>query len=66
MPKAKTRKSLAKRIKMTARGKLLRRLSGGSHLKMAKTKSRIRKQRKTIEMSPVDAKKFKKMLPYGV
>ncbi len=66
MPKQKTRKSLAKRIKITGTGKLMRYLSGGNHLKSSKSKSRLRKQRKTLQVAQVDAKKFKKMLPYGV
>jgi large subunit ribosomal protein L35 len=46
MPKQKTRKSVAKRIKITARGKLLRRMPGAGHLKSRKTAKRIRRFRK--------------------
>lgn len=62
MPKMKTNKSLAKRIKVTARGKLMRRRPGAGHLKSSKSPSRIRRFRKEIPLSPGFAKQARKML----
>lgn len=42
MPKLKTHKGTAKRIKMTSTGKLLRRRAFGNHLLEKKSKSRKR------------------------
>lgn len=42
MPKLKTHKGTAKRIKLTSSGKLLRRRASGGHLLAKKSKSRKR------------------------
>lgn len=42
MPKQKTHKASAKRIKVTGRDKLLRRIAGGTHFKEKKSSSRKR------------------------
>lgn len=58
MPKQKTNKSVAKRIKITGTGKILRNRPGRRHLataKSAKTRRQLRKQRL---VSPGIAKKF--------
>ena len=62
MPKVKTRKSIAKRIKVTARGKLLRRRPGAGHLKSRKNPRQIRKFREEVELAPAFAKQAKTML----
>ena len=46
MPKMKTNKAIAKRIRVTAGGKLRRRKSGAGHLKSRKSPSQIRRFRK--------------------
>jgi large subunit ribosomal protein L35 len=43
MPKQKTHKGLAKRVKVTARGKLKHRRAGGSHLMSGKSPKRRRR-----------------------
>ena len=43
MPKQKTHKGLAKRVKITANGKIKRRRSGGSHLMSSKNAKRRRR-----------------------
>ena len=46
MPKQKTHKGLAKRVKVTARGKIKHRRAGASHLmsgKRAKSRRRVRR-----------------------
>ncbi|MBM3985415.1 MAG: 50S ribosomal protein L35 [Planctomycetes bacterium] len=42
MPKLKTRKSVAKRVKITKNGKVLRHRPGSRHLKVRKSASRRR------------------------
>jgi large subunit ribosomal protein L35 len=51
MPKMKTRKAVAKRVKVTARGKLLRHRAGAGHLKSRKSPKRLRKFRKAVAVS---------------
>jgi large subunit ribosomal protein L35 len=62
MPKVKTRKSVAKRVTVTARGKVLRRMPGSGHLKSRKTPGQIRRYRKEIELPPVFARQAKRLL----
>jgi large subunit ribosomal protein L35 len=50
MPKHKTNKSLAKRIKVTARGKLMRRRPCAGHLKSVKSPKQVRRFRKSAEL----------------
>ena len=51
MPKMKTNKAVAKRIKVTGRGKLLRRRAGAGHLKSRKSPKRLRRFRKAAPLS---------------
>lgn len=62
MPKMKTNKSVAKRIKITGRGKLKRNRPGAGHLKSVKSPSRLRRFRKDADVSPGFAKQAKRML----
>lgn len=50
MPKMKTNKAVAKRIKVTARGKLMRHRAGAGHLKSRKSPKRLRRLRKVTEL----------------
>ena len=50
MPKHKTNKSIAKRIKVTARGKFMRRRPGSGHLKSVKSPRQVRRFRKTAAL----------------
>ena len=65
MPKQKTRKSISKRVKVTARGKVLRNRPGAGHLKSRKTPSQLRRFRKQVEIPASFAKQIKKMLNIG-
>ena len=65
MPKMKTNKAVAKRVKVTARGKVLRRHPGAGHLKSRKSPSRIRRFRKAALLSSTFAKHAKRMLGLG-
>jgi len=60
--KIKTRKSVAKRFKLTKTGKLMFRGSHIRHLRRKKTKSRLRKQKVMKELTGKKALKIKKLL----
>jgi len=62
MPKLKTRKSVLKRIKVTARGKLLRGRPGAGHLKSRKSPKRIRRFRKPAEIAKGFRKQTRRLL----
>lgn len=62
MPKAKSKKLLAKRLKITKNGKVLRRQSFRRHLKASKSKKQLKNLKKTIEMTGSMAKKVRKFL----
>jgi len=63
MPKQKTNKSILKRLKITSKGKLLRRHQLGSgHLKRKKSKGALERQKKTSVYFKADAKKLRKVL----
>jgi large subunit ribosomal protein L35 len=51
MPKMKTNKAVAKRVKVTARGKLLRHRVGAGHLKSRKSPKRLRRFRRATGVS---------------
>jgi len=63
--KLKTKKSIAKRVKITGTGKILRHKSGTRHLMSSKNSRRKRKLRHATLISPADTKEIKRMLPYG-
>jgi len=65
MPKMKTRKSAAKRFKVTKSGKFKRSRSNGAHLLTKKSPKRRRKFRKSTILSDSDQKRVKAMLPYA-
>ena len=62
MPKMKTNRSVAKRVKVTGKGKLKRRSPGAGHLKSRKTNKQLRRFRKSKDISPGFTKQVKKML----
>ena len=62
MPKIKTNKAVAKRVKITARGKVLVRRGGAGHLKSRKSPRQIRRFRLSKQLSPGFAKQAKRML----
>jgi len=69
MPKAiarsKTRKAVAKRFKITARGKVLRTHSSRRHLMAAKTAKRKRRLAKAACVDSTDVARIKANLPFG-
>lgn len=64
MPKLKTNRSAAKRVKKSGRGKLLRAKAFGSHILTKKSRNRKRKIRLTALIHPVDQKKMNRLVPY--
>ncbi len=60
--KAKTRKAILKRFKITKSGKVLRRQTGLDHYRRKKSGAFKRKKRKFVEMSKGETKKIKKLL----
>ena len=56
MPKQKTHKGLAKRVKITAAGKVKRKRSCGSHLMSGKTAKRRRRAGSLVIMTGTTAK----------
>lgn len=65
MPKMKTHRGAAKRVKTTGSGKLKRMRANKSHILTKKTRKRKRRLRQSDLVAPSDEKKLKKILPYG-
>ena len=62
MPKLKTHKGTAKRVKLTATGKITRRRASGNHLLAKKSKSRKRAINSTAIITGAMAKNVKRAL----
>jgi large subunit ribosomal protein L35 len=65
MPKLKTRKSIAKRFKLTKKGKIKRTHAYRGHILSKKSRSRKRGLRKSDLVSHSDLEKIVHWLPYG-
>jgi large subunit ribosomal protein L35 len=67
MPKLKTHKGAAKRVKVTGTGKFIRerQFSGCSHILTKKSSKRIRKFRKQTVADKTDVPRLKRQLPYS-
>jgi large subunit ribosomal protein L35 len=64
MPKLKTHRGAAKRFKKTGTGKIRRTKAFRRHILTSKPKHRKRHMRGLEVVSPADAPKLKRMLPY--
>jgi large subunit ribosomal protein L35 len=62
MPKMKTDRGAAKRIKLTGTGRMRRRKAFRSHLLEKKSSVRVRRLGREADLSPGDAKKVRRML----
>jgi len=62
MPKMKTDKGAAKRIKVTGTGKLRRRQAFRSHILEKKSADRKRRLGKETNVSPADSRQIKRLL----
>ena len=65
MPKLKTKKGVAKRFKITKSGRIKKRSANRGHLLSKKSSKRKRKLRKAGYLTLTEAKKIRRMLPYG-
>lgn len=66
MPKLKTKKGVAKRFRLTKKGKVVYRAGGKRHLATGKEPERLRSLRraKTVKLKK-SLKYLRRMLPYG-
>jgi large subunit ribosomal protein L35 len=64
MPKIKTKRSAAKRIRATGTGKLMRSKGWKKHLLEWKPSKRKRHLRKATEIAPGDEKRIRRLVPY--
>jgi len=62
MPKMKSNRAALKRFRVTGKGKLMRRRSWGSHLMVKKSSRRKRLLRRPALVSPMDAKRVRRMI----
>ncbi|MGH7738273.1 MAG: 50S ribosomal protein L35 [Candidatus Tyrphobacter sp.] len=68
MPKIRTHRGTAKRVKVTANGKVLHRhqFDGCGHILSKKSKKRKRHFRKDQPVAPSDMRRMRAMIPYLV
>jgi large subunit ribosomal protein L35 len=64
MPKIKTKRSAAKRLRATGTGKLMRAKGWKKHLLEWKPPKRKRQLRKEAEIAPSDQKRMRRLVPY--
>jgi large subunit ribosomal protein L35 len=66
MPKIKTHRGTAKRVKVSANGKVTHRhqFSGCGHILSKKSRKRKRHFRKDMTVAPGDLKRFAPQIPY--
>ena len=65
MPKLKTKRSAAKRFKVTGTGKLMKMKANKNQILIKKTTKRKRRLRKAVEVDQTNVKMMKRMLPYS-
>ena len=65
MPKMKTHRGAAKRVKITGTGKFSRHHAYASHKLACKTMKQKRNLRKSVVLSSADQARVAKMLPYA-
>lgn len=65
MPKLKTNRSAAKRFRFTKKGKIKKRSANRGHILGKMSRKRKRKLRKSGYLCIGDAKKIRRLLPYG-
>jgi large subunit ribosomal protein L35 len=64
MPKMKTNRAAAKRLRVTGTGKIRRGKAGKSHLMRGKPASRLRKLKKHDLVDEADEKRMRRLIPY--
>ena len=65
MPKMKTKKAAAKRLRITGSGRVRRSKQGGNHGLSNKSRKRLRRLRKNDMVAKSFEKHSKRLLPYG-
>ena len=65
MPKLKTRKAVAKRVRITKKGRVKKTKAGSGHLLSSKSRKRKRHLKKRDLVTKIDAAKIRLMVPYG-
>ncbi len=65
MPKMKTNRGAAKRLKVTGRGKVMYSKSNASHILTKKTSKRKRMLRKSDVIDKSNKARVKKLIPYA-
>jgi large subunit ribosomal protein L35 len=63
MPKIKTHKGAAKRLKYTGTGKIRRQKAYGNHLFLSKSSKRKRNLRKSAFVDETNVKRLRRLLP---
>jgi large subunit ribosomal protein L35 len=64
MPKIKTKRGLAKRVKATGTGQIRRYRAGKSHLLTGKSRARKRRLRQGDLIHAADRKRMRRLVPY--
>ena len=66
MPKIRTKRAVAKRIKLTGTGRVkrMKQYSGFHHIREKKSPDRTRKFRQIVLVDPTDAKRMQALVPY--
>ncbi|NIA22898.1 MAG: 50S ribosomal protein L35 [Proteobacteria bacterium] len=65
MPKIRSNRSAAKRIKFSGKGKAIRRKANLRHINSYMTRRRKRRLKVNSVVNKTDQKRIKRMLPYG-
>lgn len=63
--KLKTHKAMAKRVKVTASGKFMRRKVAINHLRRNKSPEAVRSMDKVFQLTTADTRRLKRLLPYA-
>ena len=64
--KLKTHTAMAKRVRVTGSGKIMRRKLAASHLRRNKSPHSIRSMDKRFELATSDTRRIKRLLPYSL
>jgi len=65
MPKMKTHKATAKRVRVTATGKIMHKPAGSAHMLMKKSARRKRRLAILAQLHPVDTQRIKQLISAG-
>jgi large subunit ribosomal protein L35 len=65
MPKLKTHKATSRRMQVSGSGKLMKTLSGKSHLRRNRSNRAARGYDEMHEVAAVDTKRIRRLIPYA-